>query len=77
MTCVDGGDKTAGASCGNNQVCNGNGVCVGCTAGKACSSNPTSCRNGTTSCTTGGMTCVDGSNKAGGTSCGSNMVCNG
>ena len=48
-----------------------------CTAGASCTTNPTICKNGTTSCATGAMTCIDGGNKAGGTSCGTNMVCNG
>jgi len=77
QTCVDSGNKTAGTSCGLNMVCNGTGTCVPCTPGIACTGNPTACKNGTTSCTTGAMTCIDGTNKAGGTSCGTNLVCNG
>ena len=77
MTCIDAGNKAAGTSCGTNMVCNGSGVCGACTAGTGCTTNPTACKNGTTSCTTGAMTCIDGSNKGAGTSCGTNMVCNG
>src|SRR6185369_7535504 len=77
QTCIDGGNKAAGTGCGTNMVCNGSGTCVACTAGGACTMNPTPCKNGVTSCTTGAQTCVDGGNKAGGTSCGTNMVCDG
>jgi hypothetical protein len=77
MTCVDGGDKAPGLGCGTNMVCNGSGACVPCTAGGSCTGNPNICKNGTNSCMTGGMTCADGSNKTGGTSCGTNMVCDG
>src|SRR4029077_3085809 len=77
MACIDGGNKAAGTSCGTNMVCNGLGTCGACTAGSSCTTNPGVCRIGTTSCSTGAMTCVDGGNKSGGTSCGTNMVCNG
>jgi hypothetical protein len=58
-------------------VCNGAGTCVSCTAGQACTGNPNICKNGVYSCATGAMTCADGSNKMGGTSCGTNLVCDG
>ena len=77
MSCVDGGNKSAGVSCGTNLVCDGNGACVGCTAGGACTSNPNVCKNGVYSCATGTMACADGSNKMGGVSCGTNLVCDG
>ena len=77
MTCIDGGNTAAGTNCGTNMVCNGAGMCVSCTAGGACTTNPSICKNGTTSCSTGTQTCVDGGNKSAGTSCGTNMVCNG
>src|SRR6185295_2112087 len=51
--CVDTGTTAAGTSCGANQVCNGTGTCVPCTAGSACTTNLSICRNGITSCTTG------------------------
>ena len=77
MTCVDGGNKSAGVSCGTNMVCDGAGACVPCTAGGACTGNPNVCKNGVYSCATGAMTCADGSNKMGGVSCGTNLVCDG
>lgn len=77
-TCVDSGNKAAGTGCGTNQVCNGSGACVACTAGVVCTTNPgAACRYGVTSCATGVSTCVDGSPRAGGTTCGTNQVCNG
>jgi hypothetical protein len=76
MTCVDGANKSNGTGCGTNMVCN-NGACVACTAGGACTGNPSICKNGVYSCSTGMQTCADGSNKMGGTSCGTNMVCDG
>src|SRR5580765_1820146 len=77
MMCADGASKTPGTSCGTNMVCNGSGACVACTAGGACTGNPNVCKNGVYSCATGAMTCSDGSNKMGGTSCGTNLVCDG
>jgi hypothetical protein len=59
----------AGTACGTNQVCNGTGTCVSCTAGVACTGNPTFCKQGVTSCLTGAAVCVDGSNKANTTVC--------
>src|SRR5204863_95369 len=76
-TCLDGSNKAAGTVCGTNMVCNGSGLCGPCTAGVACTTNPNAaCKNGTTSCSTGTTTCVDGGNKAAGTSCGTDKVCN-
>jgi len=51
-------------------------MCVGCTAGGACTpGNP--CHNGTQICTTGSPTCQDsGTSVANGTGCGTNQVCN-
>src|SRR4029078_6938564 len=73
-----GSNKAPGTSCGTNSVCNGSGVCVACTAGNACTTNPNQCKTGTTYCTTGAMTCIDGStNKGAGTSCGTDKVCDG
>lgn len=77
QTCVDGGNKAAGTGCGTNMVCDGAGACVACAAGGACTMNPTTCKNGVYSCATGMQACADGSNKAGGTTCGPNMVCDG
>jgi hypothetical protein len=75
LTCVDGGNKSAGTICGTNLVCDGAGGCVPCTAGTACTTNPSICKNGMTSCMTGMQTCVDGANKSPGTNCGTNLVC--
>ena len=63
MTCIDGSNKGAGTSCGTNMVCNGSGDCGACTAGSACSGNPSPCKDGTTSCTTGATTCIDTASK--------------
>ncbi len=62
-TCIDTAtNRSAGSSCGTNMVCNGSGVCVACTAGTSCNTNPGVCKVGVTSCTTGAMTCVDSAN---------------
>ena len=53
MTCVDGGNKAAGTTCGTNHGLQRRGTCVACTAGAACTTNPSICKNGTTSCATG------------------------
>jgi len=45
----------AGKSCGTNQVCDGSGSCVACTAGGACG---TTCKPGTFSCSTGVQACA-------------------
>jgi hypothetical protein len=75
--CVDGTQKAPGTGCGTNQVCSPSGMCVACTAGSACSTNPNAlCATGLTSCTTGAQTCIDSTPRSPGTSCGSNMVCN-
>src|SRR4029078_10213149 len=77
QTCVDGAVKAAGTGCGVNQVCNANGQCTVCKPGQTCTTNPgLACKNGITSCSTGVQTCLDDTNKAAGTSCGTNMVCN-
>ena len=65
-----------GTTCGTNQVCN-NGACNACTAGVGCATNPNPCFTGVTFCGTGVETCVDQTQKANGTSCGTNLVCNG
>ncbi len=76
-TCVDSTPKTNGTICGTDLVCNG-GSCVACAAGGACSSNPdAACHDGVFSCSTGTQACVDGAAKANGTTCGTNLVCNG
>ncbi|HEY6001554.1 MAG TPA: hypothetical protein VIV57_01690 [Anaeromyxobacter sp.] len=75
--CTSTGTLPDGTVCGTNQVCSG-GACVSCTAGLACTTQPDPlCHDGVTSCATGASQCVNGTAKANGTSCGSNLVCNG
>ena len=73
--CTDTGNSLAnGASCGTDRVCNA-GTCVSCAAGASCQpTNP--CKTGATSCATGSPVCVESGNRASGTMCGANMVCN-
>src|SRR4029077_18089310 len=33
--CLDFGNRSAGTTCGSNQVCDGSGACVACTAGSS------------------------------------------
>ncbi|MFT3915175.1 MAG: hypothetical protein QM704_13950 [Anaeromyxobacteraceae bacterium] len=69
--------SAAGKACGTNQVCNGSGACVACTAGLDCTgSNPENlCHAGVTSCATGAQACVDGAAFVAGTACGGGLVC--
>jgi hypothetical protein len=75
--CQDSGQSiSAGTSCGNGMVCNSSGSCVTCNQGASCNTgNP--CTTGTTSCSTGSPVCQASGNAAGGTSCGTNKVCDG
>jgi hypothetical protein len=75
ISCTDSGNSLAnGASCGPDRVCNA-GTCVTCAAGSSC--QPTNaCKTGTTSCATGSPLCVESGNRANGTPCGTNQVCN-
>ena len=60
--------------CGTDRVCNA-GTCVSCAAGASCQpTNP--CKTGATSCATGSPVCMESGNRASGTMCGANMVCN-
>src|SRR5262249_10556218 len=77
LTCADVGNKPAGTSCGANMVCDGGGSCAACTANANCSTNPTPCKTGIISCRAGAPVCLDFGNRSAGTSCGSNMVCDG
>jgi hypothetical protein len=75
--CTESGNVADGSSCGTDQVCSA-GVCVGCTAGLACTpANP--CSVGVTSCATGASTCVESTTPAtpvaNGTTCGTDLVC--
>ncbi len=74
-TCLDGDGKPAGTSCGMSLVCDGDGGCVTCTDGAACSTNPDPCKNGQQSCT-GTPACNDTTPKMVGDSCGTDRVCN-
>src|SRR4029079_14916444 len=76
MLCVDGSNKMGGITCGTNMVCYGNGNCGNCTANQSCTTNPNPCFTGITSCSTGASVCNNNTQKATGTSCGTNMVCN-
>ena len=76
--CMDGENVSAGTACGSAMVCNGNGQCVMCDAGKACSMNPGApCKTGVVDCSSGAPRCLDGGDTAAGTTCGTNLVCNG
>jgi hypothetical protein len=76
--CSDVGIVTPGTSCGTDMVCNDAGACISCTAGLSCTGQPDPlCHEGVTSCATGASACVNGSALANGTSCGTDMVCNG
>jgi hypothetical protein len=77
--CVDTtAPKSNGTICGTDQVCNG-GTCSACAAGQLCFTNPDLCLAGTTSCASGSSVCVDdpGAPEPNGTSCGTDLVCNG
>jgi hypothetical protein len=73
--CTDTGNSlTNGTQCGTDRVCNA-GTCVSCSAGASCQpTNP--CKTGATSCATGSPVCMESGNRASGTMCGTNMVCN-
>ena len=73
--CTDTGNAlTNGTQCGTDRVCNA-GTCVSCSAGASCQpTNP--CKTGATSCATGSPVCMESGNRASGTMCGANMVCN-
>lgn len=76
--CNDGSNAAAGTACGSNQVCNGNGQCVACASGQACTTNPGApCTSGIIECSTGAPRCVDSSPLPAGAGCGTNLVCNG
>jgi hypothetical protein len=67
--CTDlGGLQPAGTSCGADQVCSGDGGCVACRPGVACSpANP--CKYGLITCTLGTPTCATDTNRPAGTKC--------
>src|SRR5262249_35006228 len=64
-----------GTSCGANMVCNSQGMCIMCTSGASCTTNPNVCRNGMTDCSSGAQACVDGGNKPNGTGCNDGQAC--
>ncbi len=69
--------KVAGQACEGDRVCNQTGVCVSCTAGASCTTNPNrGCFSGVTSCALGVQTCVDAQQAPPGTACGQKSVCN-
>jgi hypothetical protein len=75
-TCVDTGPAPNGTTCGTNRACAG-GVCVGCTAGQACTP-ANMCHTGVVSCASGAPSCVDmgPDSTKNGVTCGSGQVCN-
>ena len=77
LACTSVTNVGAGVGCGTNQVCNGSGACVACSAGVACNPGGNLCLQSTTSCATGAQTCPAGSNVPAGATCGTNQVCNG
>lgn len=58
--CVDGAPVEPGTSCGSGLVCDADAGCVPCSAGSACSTNPTACVPGKLDCSAGQPVCVDG-----------------
>jgi hypothetical protein len=76
--CVDTmTNRTAGASCGMNNVCDGDGGCLSCSPGAPCTGNPNVCKQGVTSCSTGRPVCMDGTqNASNGTQCAMGKTCN-
>lgn len=76
--CVDStANRTAGASCGTNQVCSPTGTCIPCTVGAACSGNPDPCKLGALQCSTGQPVCGNSTlNAPNATPCGMGQTCN-
>ncbi len=78
VSCVDDANTSPGFTCGTNQVCNGSGQCVACTAGTACTDNPSGiCHLGITTCAGGSQFCIDYGHADAGVVCGTNQICNG
>ena len=68
----------AGQSCGTNMVCNGQGGCVACSQGSACTPTSNTCRVGMLDCATGVPSCVETAQaQADGLTCGMNRLCGG
>jgi len=75
MVCNNNTQRPAGTACGPNQVCNAQGMCINCTAGLSCTTNPNQCKVGITQCGTGMQTCVDSGNKPDQTGCNDGQDC--
>lgn len=76
--CVDDAPLDAGASCGQNLVCDGDGGCRACTEGTSCGTNPNVCTRGQIACSSGQPVCTDtAATVDGGVSCGAGQVCSG
>jgi len=50
-------------------------MCINCTAGLSCTTNPSQCKVGITQCSTGVQTCVDSGNKPDQTGCNDGQDC--
>lgn len=76
-TCTNLTNVGGGMPCGPNEVCDGNGNCIACTAGSQCNPSGNTCETGTTQCSSGTPTCTNLTPVMAGTSCGSNKECDG
>jgi len=75
--CTETNNKPNGTTCGTGMVCQA-GACATCQAGGACTPTTNKCHNGMLVCSGAAPSCTDsGTNVVAGTSCGTDMVCNG
>src|SRR5262249_27061086 len=75
--CTPAGNAPDGTGCGTNLYCD-KGTCEACVKGAGCVPQGKPCNKGSFSCVMGQAICNDlGTPADVGTSCGTNMVCNG
>jgi hypothetical protein len=72
--CQEAGRQLPGTSCGNGLVCNGQGDCVPCSEGAACSIPGEACTQGRVSCGSGAPVCIAVGQHPPGTVCGGNVA---